>query len=348
MHVDRIPDRTSPPAFLLRETYREGGKVRKRTLANITHWSAAKIEALRRLLRDEVLGGDQASGLKLLRSLPHGHVAAGLGMLRKVGLDRVLSRGGQQPAHAAALDRASGWGIFPTPIPDILDAAKLKIAPASAFDPRRIMEYLIGKAERAASTLKSAISKVFGIYDADECLIHIDQNVRESKQNFLKLHEAGHHELPTHRKLFRIFQDCEKTLEPEIADLFEREANNFARFVLFQGDGYRVLAADHKFEIKTPMKLAGKFGASIYASCREYARTNHRACVVYVLEPITYCEKTGARAEVRRIEASPLFEQQFGRPTEQVITLNHSLGNSCAATPLPGSWWCSSTSSAAW
>src|ERR1700688_1013047 len=103
MHVDRIPNRTSPPAFLLRETYREGGKVRKRTLANITHWPAAKIEALRRLLREEVLGGDQAAGLKLLRSLPHGHVAAALGVVRKVGLDGVLSQGGRQPAREVAL-----------------------------------------------------------------------------------------------------------------------------------------------------------------------------------------------------------------------------------------------------
>jgi hypothetical protein len=103
MHVDRIPNRTSPPAYLLRETFREGRKVRKRTLANITHWPAAKIEALRRLLRDEVLGGDQASGLKLLRSLPHGHVAAALGMLRKLGLDRILSHGGRQPVREVAL-----------------------------------------------------------------------------------------------------------------------------------------------------------------------------------------------------------------------------------------------------
>lgn len=103
MHVDRIPNRTSPPAYLLRETYREGDKVRKRTLANLTHWPPAKIEALRRLLRDELLGGDQTAGLSLLRSLPHGHVAAALGMLRKVGLDRVLSQGGRQPAREVAL-----------------------------------------------------------------------------------------------------------------------------------------------------------------------------------------------------------------------------------------------------
>src|SRR5580692_8616980 len=98
MHVVRIPNRTSPPAFLLRETYREDGKVKKRTLANITHWPAGKIEALRRLLRDEY-----APDLKLMRSLPHGHVAAALGMLRKLGLDDLLAEGQRQRARVVAL-----------------------------------------------------------------------------------------------------------------------------------------------------------------------------------------------------------------------------------------------------
>lgn len=230
-----------------------------------------------------------------------------------------------QEAARRALDRASGWGVFPTPITDILDAAQIKVAPASAFDPRRIMEYLLGKAERTAAVIKSAISKVFGICDADEGIIHIDHNVRPSKQNFLKLHEAGHLELPTHRKIFRIFQDCEKMLEPDIADLFEREANNFARFVLFQGSGYGDMAADHALTIRTPLKLASTFGASVYASCREFARTNRKSCAVYVLEPIIYGPE-GPRAEVRRVEVSPLFALQFGRPTETVITQRHSLG----------------------
>ncbi len=231
-----------------------------------------------------------------------------------------------QKAARRAIDRASGWDVYPTPIDDILAAANLKVAPASAFDPRRLIEYLLDKAERTASVLKSAISKVFGVYDADESLIHIDHTVHESKQNFLKLHEAGHHELPAHRKIFRIFQDCEKTLSPDVADMFEREANNFARFVLFQGDRFRDMAADHPFEIKTPMKLAKKFGASVYASCREFARSNHRACAVFILEPIEFCADTGARAEVRRIEVSPLFARQFGRPSDTAITLDHSLG----------------------
>lgn len=231
-----------------------------------------------------------------------------------------------QAAARRALDRASAWGVYPTPTPLILEAASLKIAPKSAFDPRRITEFLLGKAEDAAVALKSAIAKVFGIYDAGEKVIHIDDTVHQSKQNFLKLHEAGHHELPAHRSAFRIFQDCEKTLDPAIADLFEREANNFARFVLFQGDGYASVAADHKLELRTPIKLAGKFGASVYASCREFARTHHRACAIYILEPVTYCERTGARAEVRRVEASPEYLRQFRRPDETEITLNHSLG----------------------
>ena len=103
MHVDRIPNRTSPPAFLLRETYREDGKVKKRTLANITQWPVAKIEALRRLLRDEYAPHEPRADLKLMRSLPHGHVAAALGMLRKLGLDDLLAEGQRQRARMVAL-----------------------------------------------------------------------------------------------------------------------------------------------------------------------------------------------------------------------------------------------------
>jgi hypothetical protein len=200
------------------------------------------------------------------------------------------------------------------------------VAPSSAFDPARILSYIRKKTADAAKYLKSALSKVFGIYDADEYIIHIDDTVVETKQNFLKLHETGHHEMPTHRKLYRFFQECEKTLAQEIADLFEREANNFARFALFQGDCYARLAADCEMSIKTPMKLAKKFGASVYASAREFARKNHRACVVYVLEPVEYVEGAGAQASVRRIEPSPSFEKQFGRPQDSVIMMDHALG----------------------
>ena len=226
------------------------------------------------------------------------------------------------------LDRASAWDRFPVPINDILAAAKVQLAPTSLFDPAAILGYLRGKAAEAGTRIKSAISKVFGIYDAAESLIHIDDaSVKsKSKKTFLTLHETAHHDLPVHRRMFRFFQDCEQTLAPEIADQFEREANNFARFALFKGETYARYAADCAFEIKTPIKLAKKFGASNYASAREFARTHHRACVLYILEPIELVNGRGPRAAVRRIEPSPSFVTQFGRPTDTYITLDNALG----------------------
>src|SRR5205814_9773252 len=103
MYVERIPNRNSPPAILLRESYRDGDKFKRRTLANLGDWPAAKVEALRRVLRDEAVAPTDQQGLSILRSLPHGHVAAALGKLRKLGLDRLLSQGGRQPHREVAL-----------------------------------------------------------------------------------------------------------------------------------------------------------------------------------------------------------------------------------------------------
>jgi hypothetical protein len=101
MYVARVPNRSSPPAYLLREGYRDNGKVKTRTLANLSHWPLAKIERLRRVLRDEALSVPEQE-MTMLRSLPHGHVAAALGSARKAGLDRLLA-GQQAPPHMVAL-----------------------------------------------------------------------------------------------------------------------------------------------------------------------------------------------------------------------------------------------------
>jgi Transposase DDE domain len=86
MYVTVVPNRGSPPAILLRETYREDGKVKNRTLANLTRWKPEKIAALRAVLRDETLL-PAGAGFEILRSLPHGHIAAALGIARRLGLD---------------------------------------------------------------------------------------------------------------------------------------------------------------------------------------------------------------------------------------------------------------------
>jgi hypothetical protein len=78
MYIATVPNRSSPPAILLRESFREGKKVKSRTLANLTTWPAEKIELLRRLLAGEALA-PLHEALVIERSLPHGHVAAGSG-----------------------------------------------------------------------------------------------------------------------------------------------------------------------------------------------------------------------------------------------------------------------------
>ena len=90
MYVETVPNRNSPPAVLLREGWREGKKTVKRTLANLTHWPARKVEALRRLLRDETLvSPDELFTTR--ETLPHGHVQAVLDAIRKLGLAAILS-----------------------------------------------------------------------------------------------------------------------------------------------------------------------------------------------------------------------------------------------------------------
>jgi len=91
MYVEAVPNRNSPPAILLREGWREGGKTRKRTLANLSHWPSAKVDLLRRVLKGKTLVSP-GEALQVSRSLPHGHVAAVLGILRQLGLESLLDR----------------------------------------------------------------------------------------------------------------------------------------------------------------------------------------------------------------------------------------------------------------
>ncbi len=85
MYIESVPNRKSPPAVLLRESFREHGKIRKRTLANLSHWPSQRVEHFRLLLRGGVAVSTTAEVLTIERSLPHGHVAAVLGTLRAFG-----------------------------------------------------------------------------------------------------------------------------------------------------------------------------------------------------------------------------------------------------------------------
>jgi hypothetical protein len=96
MYIEAVPNRNSPPAILLRESYRHEGKVRKRTLCNLSDWSPAHIEGLRGVLKGGTVIPAGQDAFTVTRSLPHGHVAAALGTARKIGLDRLLGPDGDR------------------------------------------------------------------------------------------------------------------------------------------------------------------------------------------------------------------------------------------------------------
>jgi hypothetical protein len=97
MYIETVPNRNSPPAVLLRESYRDGGKIKKRTLLNLSAWPAEQVEGLRIVLKGGTAVPPGQDPFTVTRSLPHGHVAAILGAIRGAGLDRILGPEGNRP-----------------------------------------------------------------------------------------------------------------------------------------------------------------------------------------------------------------------------------------------------------
>ena len=103
MHIDTIPNRNSRPAYLLRESIRDGKHVRKRTLANLSSLPIEQIEAIRRVLKGERLGPVE-DGLEVVRSLSHGHVDAVTTAMRRLGFDKIIdARPSRERALVAAM-----------------------------------------------------------------------------------------------------------------------------------------------------------------------------------------------------------------------------------------------------
>jgi transposase len=142
MYVESVPNRNSPPAILLRESYREDGKVRKRTLCNLSGWPKAHIEGLRGVLNGGTVIPADREAFTVTRSLPHGHVAAALGTAHKIGLDRILGPDGNRCRDL----------VLAMIVARILDPAS-KLAAARALSP---------------DTATSSLGTVLGIGEVDE------------------------------------------------------------------------------------------------------------------------------------------------------------------------------------
>src|ERR1700680_1540534 len=142
MYIEAVPNRNSPPAILLRESYRHEGKVRKRTLCNLSDWSPAHVEGLRGVLKGGTVIPAEQDAITVTRSLPHGHVSAALGTARKIGLDRILGPEGNRCRDL----------VLALLVGRILEPAS-KLATARALSP---------------ATAASSLGEVLGLGEVDE------------------------------------------------------------------------------------------------------------------------------------------------------------------------------------
>jgi hypothetical protein len=166
MYIEAIPNRGSPPAVLLRESFREQGRVRKRTLANLSTWPTALVEGFRTLLKGGVAVTEE--GVRIRRALPHGHAAAVLGTIRAIGLDRRLGR----PADKRL-----------APLAIALIASRL-VAPASKLATAR---------DLAADTAGSSLGRRLGLGAVDEVELYRALDWLGERQAAIETALARHH-----------------------------------------------------------------------------------------------------------------------------------------------------------
>ncbi|MBV8138592.1 MAG: IS1634 family transposase [Deltaproteobacteria bacterium] len=142
MFVDVVPNRNSRPAILLRETWREAGHIKKRTLANLSDWPQAQVQALRAVLKGELTLLAGPASFTIERTRPHGHVAATLGTLYRLKLETVIAAK-DSPERAAVLAMIVARILKP----------RSKLATARAL---------------SAATLSSSLGELLDLSDCDE------------------------------------------------------------------------------------------------------------------------------------------------------------------------------------
>ena len=158
MYIDSVPNRSSPPAVLLRESYRDSGRVKKRTLANLSKLPTDAIQVLRRVLRGERLVNPE-DAFTCVRSLPHGHIAAVLGTLKQLGLHTLIARNASRVRDL----------VLALIVARVIDAQS-KLATARALAP-----------ESAVSTLGQVLG--LGAVDQHELYCSATNRMRRARQS---------------------------------------------------------------------------------------------------------------------------------------------------------------------
>lgn len=196
MYVATVPNRTSPPAILLRESFRIDGKVRNRTLANLSHWPSAQVDALRSVLKGAIsVATPLPQAFDIVRSRPHGHVAAVLGTLRKLQLDRLIEKQSSRQRElvlamivARVLQPASKLATSRALHPDTLSSTLgelLQIDSVNEDELYQAMDWLLPQQER----IERALAKR---HLAEGCLVLYDLTSTYFEGRHCPLGKLGH------------------------------------------------------------------------------------------------------------------------------------------------------------
>ena len=204
------------------------------------------------------------------------------------------------------LRESKAWGRFPTPIDEI--AAYSKLAIDGKIDLRNIEPGFI---PRNLEHLTGALKKILGLIDRRQSKIYLDHSLPPPRKSFVKLHEIGHGVLPW-QAINAGYCDDEKTIGPEVTELFEREANHFASAALFQLDRFDDELKKLPLSFSSIRLLSQRFGASVHATARRYVEKCPKRCALLVFD------RPAAPTElfpmpVRNCFESHLFTTDFGR-----------------------------------
>jgi Zn-dependent peptidase ImmA (M78 family) len=203
--------------------------------------------------------------------------------------------------------KSKSLDVFPTPINKIVEYCELRLDGKNDF--HNIPHNYLAK---NVDAFQRMMKKVLGALDREQKTIYVDPTLPNVKQNFIKLHEVGHDALTWQKEVKYI--DDEHTLNPDIKEQFEAEANYFASASLFQLSRFKDEMNKLPLELGSPMALAKKFGGSNHASIRRYAEISKKRCALIVLEDK---EKKGSRfsLNLRNSFQSKSFTKEFGEIT---------------------------------
>lgn len=205
-----------------------------------------------------------------------------------------------------ALSKSKSLGVFPTPVDSILKYADLRVS--SGVDLSNIPSNFFPK---LSLFVKRRVAKIRGVLDRREKIVYLDLTQPESKKRFVKLHEVGHELCPWQGRLHD-FLDDDETLDPDIKDQFEAEANFFASASLFQLDIFSDKMAELPLDIASAIQLSKIFGSSIHASLRRYVEKSKKRCALLVLNKDISGGYGFPKLSVRNYFQSKSFTEEWG------------------------------------